>query len=296
MFVADRKLYGHLDNLKDACTGRRINSGTELVHVTDCGKLLKDLTGEMDPAVPCQMKLDDGRFAPDFNYHAGGHQLHVTYNDLSFVPGVRISYELKNTAGHLYTTLVVDCHFNRSPETGPGIYDYHCTPSGSMSFVVYGAACSGCNKLDRTQHRPDGYDHRIIDKLESLISPDKPVQLMLQLSYRRVRIGDLHNIRDVQARVSGETVDLLPSIKAGVDYAAFGNDPDRLAIPVLQYKEEGGILHRMLLVQQLISGQNRHLMVPQKAEHTFPTVKAAIVELVYSQVAAEAQREAHRLW
>lgn len=82
MFVADRKLYGHLDNLKDACTGRRINSGTELVHVTDCGKLLKDLTGEMDPAVPCQMKLDDGRFAPDFNYHAGGHQLHVTYNDL----------------------------------------------------------------------------------------------------------------------------------------------------------------------------------------------------------------------
>ncbi|KAI7466273.1 hypothetical protein KC351_g14569 [Hortaea werneckii] len=286
----DNAAFGHLHGLRDAVTHGQVTRETTLIplyqydgHKCD-NTLLKNLTGIVEPKVPCQVE----------SIHTQGVKslckFRLTYNKLLFAPTVRLECEiLGKPPSKPLPTLVLEWHFNDYDGNDSGIRDFGVDHRGNVvQFRAGRPTSSGFGRIRKLLSEMGDEQRQVVKRL-ALFCFEEGIRLFrFKLDKSGLTARDSLELDKIHDRLpGGKPKMLLPSIRRR-EYAAFPAGHDNVPIYGLEKQHEIGAMMRTTPPFPMV-----HLPAPD----AFATLNEAAAELSMASTITERERnESFRLW
>ncbi|KAI6816279.1 hypothetical protein KC365_g15540 [Hortaea werneckii] len=286
----DNAAFGHFKLLTDAVTKGKVTNETTLISLYQYDgrggddTLLKNLTGIVEPKVPCQVESIDNQGVKSLC------KFRLTYNKLLFAPTVRLECEiLGNAPNKPLPTLVLEWHFNHYDGNEAGIREFGVEDCGNVvEFSAGRPTSSGFGRI-RKHLSEMGDEQRQVVKRLALLCFEEEIRLFnFKLDQSGLTVRDKVELDKIYDRLPGGNPKmLLPSIGCR-EYAAFF--AGGRSMPIYGVEKQYGI-GAMMETTPLFP------MVPLPVADVFATLDEAAAELSMASTITERERnESLGLW
>ncbi|KAI6886303.1 hypothetical protein KC360_g2948 [Hortaea werneckii] len=296
----DNAAFGHLKVLTDAVTKGEVTNDTTLISLYQYDgrggddTLLKNLTGIVEPKVPCQIEFPEnvvpqGRRSASL---AGKNlcKFRLTYNKLLFAPTVRLECEiLGNASSKPLPTLVLEWHFNHYDGNEAGIREFVVDDRGNVvQFSAGRPTSSGFGQIRKHLSEMGDEQRQVVGCLALLCFEEQIRLFIFKLDQSGLTVRDKVELDKIYDRLPGGNPEmLLPSIDRR-EYAAFPAGHDNVPIYGIEKQHEIGAM---------MYTTPPFPMVPFPVADEFATLNDAAAELSMASAITERERnESLRLW
>ncbi|KAI6869388.1 hypothetical protein KC323_g2749 [Hortaea werneckii] len=293
----DHAAFGHFKLLTDAVTKGKVTNNTTLISLYQYDgrggddALLKNLTGIVEPKVPCQVESIDIK-VPRSTVSAVENlcKLRLTYNKLLFAPTVRLECEILGQGpSRALPTLVLEWHFNDYDGNEAEIRDFCVHDRGDVvQFRAGRPTSSGFGRVLKHLSKISDEQRQAVKGLALLCFAEGIRSFRFKLDQSGLTARDKLALSKIYDRLPGGNPKLLlPSIGRR-EYAAFPAGYDDVPIYGLEKQYEIGAMMKTT---------PPFPMVPLPVADVFATLNEAAAELSMASTITERERnESLRLW
>ncbi|KAI6910860.1 hypothetical protein KC318_g9609 [Hortaea werneckii] len=292
----DNAAFGHLKRLKDAVTKGPVTNKTTLVSLYQYDgrggddTLLKNLTGIVEPKVPCRIESLDP--AIPYSIMAAVNEkcnLRLTYNKLLFAPTVRLECAIpgKPSTSDVLLTLALEWPFYDPDGNETGIRDFGVYDGGDIVHFTAGRpTSSGFGRVSKFKSDMSQEQLQAVKFLKELRQSEDIRSFTFKLDQSALTARDKLELDKIYDRLPGGIPKmLLPSIGRR-EYAAFPADYDN--VPIYGEKHKIGAMMKTTPPFPMV-----HLPVAD----VFATLNEAAAELSMASTITERERNVSlRLW